>query len=88
MTIEEIFVYCMLILIIILLIWIIYLYKHIIFLNDYIKKNRDDENGYLDIIDKMCIESLPPDIFDKWRHVKRTLKASRIRLCVDGDDNE
>ena len=38
------------------------------------------EKEILDIMNKMCIETLPPDIHDKWEEVKHWLEKTRKAL--------
>ncbi len=44
------------------------------------KANKISELKILDLIDKMCIESLSPEVFEKWEAVKEQLKVNRKLL--------
>lgn len=38
------------------------------------------ELSILDSVNEMCIESLSPDVFEKWEEVKQQLKLNRAML--------
>jgi hypothetical protein len=38
------------------------------------------ENNTVAIVNEMCIESLSPDLFEKWEEIKNSLKANRSAL--------
>ncbi len=47
---------------------------------EYFSEPLISEPEILDLMDKMCIESLSPDVFEKWEAVKDQLKANRKLL--------
>jgi len=38
------------------------------------------EREIIDQVNKMCIESLSPEVFEKWEEVKRNLESVRKNL--------
>ena len=44
----------------------------------------EGEKHGMDFVNEMCLESLPPDMFEKWDEIKSALKESRITLKRHG----
>lgn len=44
------------------------------------------EHASIDIMHEMCIESLPPDLFEQWESVKEALLTTRKALKKDNGE--